>query len=123
MTKQRLTLGAWGEDRAAEFLLARGFKILERNYRCALGEVDIIACDRKSLIFVEVKTRSSSAFGLPQESVGVRKQQQLIRVAQWYLKAPGTLRLNPRFDVVAILVRTGQAPEVTHITNAFSLTG
>lgn len=123
MTKQRLTLGAWGEDHAAEFLCSKGFRILARNYRCALGEIDIIARERTSLIFVEVKTRRSTTFGLPQEAVGARKQQQLIRAAQYYLKAPGTPRLQPRFDVVAILLRSGQNPEVTHIPNAFSLDG
>lgn len=123
MTEQRLALGAYGEDVAADYLREQGYTLLERNFRCPLGEIDIIAKKHHDLIFVEVKTRRSSLFGLPQDAVGVHKQRQLIRSAQWYLNKPGVSRHHPRFDVIAILARPGQVPEVNHIQNAFTLSG
>ncbi len=121
MTEARLTLGAWGEDRAAEYLCQQGLKIIERNFRTPVGEIDIIARNRKFLVFVEVKTRRSTAFGTPQEAVGARKQRQIIRTAHWYLQNNKNLRLQPRFDVIAILCQSNAAVEVTHIQDAFSL--
>jgi len=123
VTEQRLALGAYGEEIAADYLREQGYSLLERNFRCPLGEIDIIAKKRHDLIFVEVKTRRSTLFGLPQDAVGAHKQRQLIRTAQWYLKKPGVSRRHPRFDVIAILVRPGQAPEINHIQNAFTLGG
>jgi len=121
LTEARLTLGAWGEDRAAEYLCQQGMKIIERNFRTPVGEIDIIARNRKFLVFVEVKTRRSTAFGTPQEAVGARKQRQIIRTAHWYLQNNKNLRLQPRFDVIAILCQSNAAVEVTHIQDAFSL--
>ena len=121
MTEARLTLGAWGEDRAADYLCQQGMKIIERNFRTPVGEIDIIAGNRKFLVFVEVKTRRSTAFGTPQEAVGARKQRQIIRTAHWYLQNNKNLRLQPRFDVIAILCQSDAAVEVTHIQDAFSL--
>ena len=85
MSQARLALGQWGEDQAVLFLRKLGLKILTRNYRTPVGEIDIIARSKKELLFIEVKTRRGTQFGLPQEAVGVRKQQQIIRTAQWYL--------------------------------------
>jgi len=121
LTEARLTLGAWGEDRAAEYLCQQGMKIIERNFRTPVGEIDIIARNRKFLVFVEVKTRRSTAFGTPQEAVGARKQRQIIRTAHWYLQNNKNLRFQPRFDVIAILCQSDAAVEVTHIQDAFSL--
>ena len=123
MTEQRLALGAYGEEVAAAYLCEQGYTLLERNFRCPLGEIDIIANKRHDLIFIEVKTRRSALFGLPQDAVGRHKQRQIIRSAQWYLKKPGVSRLHPRFDVIAILARPGQPPEINHIQNAFALAG
>jgi len=122
VTESRLALGVWGEDRAVSFLRENGFKILERNYRAPVGEIDIIAQNRLHIIFVEVKTRRGTAFGTPQEAVGVRKQQQIIRTAQWYLQQKKT-KLQPRFDVVAILCQSDGPPQITHLVDAFSLGG
>lgn len=122
MTESRLALGAWGEDRAVSFLLKQGFKLLERNYRTPVGEIDIIAHSRSHLLFVEVKTRRGTAFGTPQEAVGIRKQRQIIRTAQWYLQQKKT-KLQPRFDVVAILCQSDGTPQITHLADAFSLGG
>ena len=121
MTDERLALGAWGEEQAVHYLEKLGMKILERNYRTPVGEIDIVARQRKLLVFVEVKTRRSNAFGTPQEAVGPRKQQQIIRTAQWYLQNLGETRLQPRFDVVAVLGRGNGAAEITHLVDAFSL--
>lgn len=123
MTEQRLALGAYGEDVAAVYLREQGYALLERNFRCPLGEIDIIAKKHHDLIFVEVKTRRSTLFGLPQDAVGAHKQRQLLRSAQWYLKKPGVSRYHPRFDVIAILVQPGQTPKINHIQNAFAIAG
>ena len=121
MTEQRLALGAWGEDQAVAYLGKQGMQIIARNYRTPVGEIDIIARQRKNLIFVEVKTRRGTAFGAPQEAVGHRKQQQIIRTAQWYLGQEKLANLQPRFDVVAILCKSDGSTEITHLPDAFGL--
>ena len=121
MTEQRLALGQWGEEQAVAFLRQQGLKILERNYRTPVGEIDIVARNRKELLFVEVKTRRGTNFGLPQEAVGPRKQQQIIRTAQWYLQRENTGKLQPRFDVVAILCQSDNTAKIQHLPNAFGL--
>ena len=121
MTEARLTLGAWGEEQAVEYLRRQGMKILEQNFTTRVGEIDIIARDKKNLVFVEVKTRRSNAFGSPQEAVGARKQRQIVRTAHWYLQNHPCGKLQPRFDVIAILCQSGSDVQITHIPNAFSL--
>jgi len=122
MTEARLELGAWGEEQACRYLRRQGFRILERNYRTPVGEIDIIARSRKLLLFVEVKTRRGRAYGLPQEAVGALKQRQIIRTAQWYLGNQPAGRLQPRFDVIAVLKR-GDEALVEHLPGCFELTG
>ena len=85
MTMERISKGKQGEDAAASFLAKEGYKIVERNFRCPLGEIDIVAVDKGILVFVEVKTRSSNKFGLPEEAVNRRKQHQIIKAAQFYI--------------------------------------
>lgn len=120
MTMERLSLGRWGEEEAARFLLRLGMKILERNLRTPVGEIDLIARHGKILVFVEVKTRRSDAFGAPQEAVGPTKQRQIIRTAQWYMGDGRGKGLQPRFDVIA--VRPGpQGATIEHFQNAFGL--
>lgn len=121
MTQTRLALGQWGEEQAAQYLRRQGLKIVARNYRTPVGEIDIIACSKKELLFVEVKTRRGTGFGLPQEAVGVRKQRQIIRAAQWYLKEEKSGKLQPRFDVVAILCQSDENVAIQHLPNAFGL--
>lgn len=120
MTQERLRLGQQGEEAAARYLVTQGMKILERNLRTPLGEIDLVARQKKTLIFVEVKTRRSDRFGLPQEAVGARKQRQILRAAQWYLADGNGSGLQPRFDVVAVLV-TGETVEIEHLPDAFGL--
>jgi len=102
---------------AAAYLRGKGFRILERNFRCRLGEIDIIARQGDCLVFVEVRTRSSARCGLAQESITARKVSRLRRLAQVYLAQRSFGRLNVRFDVVA--VNCAGKPRITHIENAF----
>jgi len=120
VSQERLSLGAWGEEAAAVFLRRKGMKILARNLRTPVGEVDLIARHAKDLVFIEVKTRRTAAFGPPQEAVGPRKQRQIIRAAQWYLGDGKGGGLQPRFDVVAVYAR-GERALIEHFPNAFEL--
>jgi len=117
---ERQLLGARGEQAAAEYLGRRGLKLVARNLRTPVGEIDLVLRDRRHLVFVEVKTRRGTGFGLPQEAVTTRKQRQILRAAQWYLNDHGPGRLQPRFDVVAVIEREGKT-EIEHIENAFGL--
>ena len=119
MTEARLALGQWGEDQAADWLRKQGMKVIARNVRTPVGEIDIIVRDRRTLVFVEVKTRRGSGFGTPQEAVGPRKQRQIIRTAQWYLVKEKIRGLHLRFDVIA--VRFGDPPHIEHIADSFSV--
>ena len=118
MTHDRLSLGVRGEEVAAAFLRERRYRILERNFTTPLGEIDIIARKGRTLAFVEVKTRRSLAFGSPAEAVGARKQHQIIKAAKWYLASGRGKGLQPRFDVVAVLLSDGDV-EVEHLPGAF----
>lgn len=114
-------LGRWGEQLAAEHLTAAGMQVLARNWRCAEGELDLVARDLDgAIVFVEVKTRAGIGFGEPAEAVGWAKARKLRTLAcRWLLehRPPGTSEL--RFDVVGIVRCPGQAPVVTHLRAAF----
>jgi len=103
VSKERIRLGKCGEEVAADFLKEQGYKILARNYKSHFGEIDIIAWDKDTLCFVEVKTRRSQRFGTPQEAVTVSKQRQIARSALSFLKEKALLNKKARFDVVSIL--------------------
>ncbi len=120
MTEARLSLGRWGEEQASAYLKRKGFKIIEHNLRTPVGEIDIIARYGKVLVFVEVKTRRSLAYGSPQEAVGPTKQRQILRAAQWYLADIGAPCTLSRFDVVAILAGKTETC-IEHIPDAFGL--
>jgi putative endonuclease len=115
--------GELGEEIAANFLIARGFRILERNFRCKGGEVDIIARDPgdKSLAFIEVKTRRGHSYGVPQLAVTPFKQRQISKAALTWLGKNSLHDTNARFDVIAILLHTDSQHAVDHIRNAFDL--
>ncbi len=110
-------LGSIGEDIAANYLKKKGYKILHRNYKTPLGEADIIVKDKDTIVFVEVKARSSGAFGQPFEAVDYRKQEKLKKIALYYLKH-NRIESPVRFDVVSIISRDKNA-EVNHIAEAF----
>lgn len=122
MTITRLLLGQKGEDIAVDFLEGSGYKVLDRNFRCRNGEIDIIALDGKSIVFVEVKTRKRDNFGSPKFAVDWRKQKQLVRVALTYLKHKRLMDKPARFDVVGIIIR-GDKREIELVKNAFDMRG
>lgn len=119
MTIQRLALGKKGEDEAIALLKGKGYKILERNFKCPFGEIDVIALDKGTLVFVEVKARRSSAFGLPQEAVDRRKQGQLSKVATYFINRK-KIKMPSRFDVVT-LEYLSSGKRIGLIKNAFEL--
>ena len=100
--KAEVSLGLRGEEEAASFLMKNGYKIISRNYKNTLGEVDIIAEDGDVICFVEVKARKSNRFGLAKDSVTMRKQRQIAKAAISFLKEKGFLKRRARFDVVAL---------------------
>jgi putative endonuclease len=117
MSTDKKSLGRRGEDAACKALLKEKYKIIARNWRCRLGEIDIIAMDRgKVLCFIEVKARSGGGFGLPEESVTPWKQKRLISIAYSYMESEKRADCDLRFDVVAVDLGTG---EVRIIRNAF----
>jgi len=120
MTQERLSLGKKGEDLAIAQLRALKYKILERNFKCALGEIDIIARERDTLVFVEVKTRRTRDFGGPAAAVNARKQRQLSRVALTYLNMKKLPQMPARFDVVAVEL-IPPAPHIEVLRDAFEL--
>ncbi len=119
--------GRRGEELAARFLRRRGHKILARNYRCPVGEADIIALDRstrkplgaESIVFVEVKTRRTDSHVDPESAVDRRKRRRLTRVARYYLAHHDTGDRIVRFDVVAVVMPPGEEPRVRHVADAF----
>jgi len=116
-------VGLLGEEIAANYLTARGYRILERNFRCKGGEVDIIARDPvdKSLLFIEVKARRNLSYGVPQLAVTPFKQRQISKAALTWLSKNRLLDANARFDVIAILLHTDAAHNIEHVKNAFEL--
>ena len=119
MSLVRKMLGKAGEDRAARFLAKQGYKILERNYRVSSGEIDLIALHKGEVVFVEVKTRTSDAFGAPELAVTPRKQRQMVKAALGYIKYKKLHQVPCRFDVVAINEASEQ--EIELIQNAFEV--
>jgi len=120
MPKHNLTLGKEGENLAALFLKENGYRILFRNYKTGVGEIDIIAKDCDTLCFVEVKARNSERFGMPQEAVSKIKQMQVSKAALQFMKERHLLDNKARFDVVSILC-TESAKKLDLIKNAFEL--
>jgi len=112
-------LGREGEDRAARFLTKQGYRILERNYSTRSGEIDLIALHDGAVVFVEVKTRTSDAFGAPELAVTPRKQQRMVKTALAYIKYKKLHQVPCRFDVVAI--STAAEQDVELIQNAFEM--
>jgi putative endonuclease len=113
-------LGKEGERVAEQYLKNKGYKLVERNYRCSVGELDLIVLDRRVVVFVEVKTRTGQGFGSPLEAVEFRKQKKMIQAAQYFLSEKKLHQRDARFDVVGISW-PGREPVVEHIENAFEL--
>jgi len=120
----RKLLGDRGERAAVAMLKKLGYRILAKQYRNSFGEIDIIAQDGETTVFVEVKTRTSANDGQPFEAVDRRKQDKLTRAALAWLKKHGRLEQRARFDIVSILwPEEGRDPEIAHYLNAFEATG
>jgi putative endonuclease len=120
LTRERLEIGKRGEDLALKRLKKMGYKKFIRNYRCALGEVDLIAEDGGILVFIEIKTRRGRSIGYAKEAVDERKRRQLSKVALAYMKSNDCFDTSARFDVVAISL-WGDKPRIEVIKNAFDL--
>ncbi len=113
-------VGRYGEQLAVERLVAAGLTVIERNWRCADGELDIVASEGDTLVFVEVKTRSSIAYGDPAEAVRPVKAARVRRLAvRWLVEHPDPYWPQLRFDVVAIVRRGADGPTVRHMRGAF----
>ena len=111
----RAALGRYGEELAARYLREQGMEVLERNWRCAHGEVDIVARDGTCLVVCEVKTRRGAAFGDPVEAVTVAKTMRLRRLVGAYLHERGGHAGSVRIDVVGVLCEAGRPPRLRHV--------
>ena len=117
------SLGKLGEEYTCKYLQDKGYKILERNFRNKLGEIDLIAQEGKVICFIEVKTRKSHKYGAPFEAVHSTKQHKMVRIALSYLKYKfHSVEILSRFDVISINFNPAQQPIITHIVSAFDLT-
>ena len=117
---EKRELGNFGEERAARYLRRRGYRIVERNFRCRQGEIDIIAEKRGYLVFVEVKLRKNERFAEAREFVNAAKQRRILTAAQLWL-AQHESSLQPRFDVIEVYAPAGERGpvKIEHLENAF----
>jgi len=119
--KHNIKLGQKAEKIAVSFLKKKNFKILHQNYKTPVGEIDVIAKERDTIIFVEVKARTNINYGLPKEAVTYKKQKQIIRTAMWYLNEKEFFNCpKTRFDVISILFNNNQI-DIEHIRAAFQV--
>ena len=109
--------GNAGEQAACDFLAAKGWKIIGRNVRMGRNEIDIIAEKKKTVVFIEVKRRSSTAYGQPAEAVNAEKQRRIVQAAALYIESNGLENANIRFDIIEVL-----PGEIRHIKGAFDAT-
>jgi len=114
--KHNQRIGKWGEDAASEHLLQKGYEIIGRNVRTPYGEIDIVAKQEDTTIFVEVKTRTSNKMGLPEESITTRKREHMIACAEHYT-AENEID-NWQIDVISIEGKPGTMPKITYFENA-----
>jgi putative endonuclease len=120
MSKRKQEIGKKGETVAVRYLKKQGYRIVEQNYRSKVGEIDIIARDKQSLVFVEVKTRSSRSFGSPKWAITPKKQKAISMTALYYLKMTNQNDVDARFDVVSIMLQ-GEDTQIELVRNAFDL--
>jgi putative endonuclease len=112
-------LGAKGENIASDYLRKKGYLIVHRNYKTPFGEMDIIAKDGGTIVFVEVKTRTSDSFGAPEEAVHAKKREKIRKIALHYLSR-AKVEAPSRFDVISIMLNDGRK-EIEHIVDAFEV--
>ncbi len=122
MKKLNKNIGDFGETLAEDYLRKLGYDILERNFACKIGELDLIGKDKTHVVFIEVKTRYDSTYGLPCEAVTVLKQYKIYKTAQYYIMIKKLYNENFRFDVVDVLLsRTDNGHKIRVIKNAFQI--
>jgi putative endonuclease len=114
---ERKKLGEMGEKIAAEFLKRQGYNILHQNYRCRFGEIDIVAKDNSSYVFIEVKTRRGLEYGRPIEAINKVKINRMLKTLQFYLKQYKIYNSNIRVDAMEIIVNNSKNIEINHIKN------
>jgi putative endonuclease len=120
MTLFRKKTGLLGEDAAVDFLKSRGMTIKARNYRCRIGELDVIAVDQRVLVFVEVRSRRTTGYGLAQETIGANKIAKVRRLAEYYLMVNKLIDVDCRFDVIALQLNSdGTVSRLDYIRDAF----
>jgi putative endonuclease len=120
--KIKITTGKKGEKIAADFLKKNGYRIIDKNFRCPLGEIDIVAREKSTIVFVEVKTRKSSELGYPEQAVGIKKQKKMSQLALWFMQKKKIIDVGARFDVVAITMLSS-GNEIKLFKNAFDYIG
>ncbi len=120
--KTKITTGKEGEKIAANFLKKNGYRIIDKNFRCPLGEIDIVAREKGAIVFVEVKTRKSSKLGYPEQAVGIKKQKKMSQLALWFMQKEKFIDTSARFDVVAITMLSS-GNEIKLFKNAFDYIG
>jgi putative endonuclease len=118
----KIRTGKEGEEIASAFLKKNGYRISDINFRCSLGEIDIVARENKTIVFIEVKTRKSKKLGYPEQAVGIRKQKKMSQLALWYLQKRKIADVAARFDVVAITLYP-EGNDIKLIKNAFDFIG
>lgn len=120
MSFKRIALGKRGEEIAEKFLRNKGYDVIERNYRCSIGEIDIICINDNKLVFVEVRSRSTNNYGLPEESINFTKKKKIRAVALHFLQSQNRLIKEIQFDVIAIrFSKEGAIESLEHYENAF----
>ncbi|MFD9888865.1 YraN family protein [Amycolatopsis sp. NPDC059027] len=115
----RRDFGRWGEQLAADYLQRAGLVLLSRNWSCREGELDLVLTDRSRVVFCEVKTRSSTEYGLPSETVTPEKTERVRRAAAQWLRTFHLGWCRTRYDVVTVLASPGERPSVRHLKAAF----
>ncbi|MDD4503383.1 MAG: YraN family protein [Clostridiaceae bacterium] len=116
-------LGVFGESMACEYLSECGYRVLERNFSCRAGEIDIIAVQGGTVVFVEVKTRSSEKYGLPSEAVSKAKQHKIVKTALYYMQKNRLFDYMCRFDVMEVMAGEENNHQINHIKDAFQYSG
>lgn len=119
---KRVELGRKGEKAALSFLRKKGYKILERNFRCRFGEIDIVAKKEDRIVFVEVRSRENLNLGHPEESLTYTKKKRLTKLALFYLSCHRLENIPCRFDVVAVVFEKGRIKNIHLVKNAFEAT-
>lgn len=107
-------IGKYGEDEAEKYLRQKGYKILERNFNCKRGEIDIIALDKGEIVFIEIKARASLKYGLPSESVTKYKLKHIYKTAEYYLYTRKLQHQSARIDVIEVYIKNNQV-EINHL--------